>query len=140
MKEDGIVCAVREDEVFVKLKRHSACLGCRACSIGTDGDMVIKAIASERVGEGDRVTVEIDSTLLVKAILIVYLLPAVGFFLGILTGLKITSLVGVYKYAEIISAFIGFAFLGLALFFARSYGIRRKSVYQARITRVIGDS
>lgn len=137
MKEEGIVCAVRTGEVFVKLKRHSACLGCKSCSVGTDGDMVIKAIASERVGEGDRVTVEIDSTLLVKAILLVYLLPAVGFFLGILAGLKISSLLGIYKYAEVISAFIGFAFLGLVFFFVRSYGIRRKSAYQARITEVI---
>ena len=145
MKETGVVHAVREDGILVGLKRHAACLGCRACSIGSSGEMIIKAACSDRlmtetscgIKVGDQVSIEIDSTSVVKAIALVYLLPAIAFLAGIFAGLRIASLLSIYKHQEIFSMLTGLVFLGASLFFARQYGARRSGAYQARITGIV---
>ena len=136
MKETGIVHAVENDGFLVKLKRHSACLGCKQCSLSSDGDMIIKAVAGEKVKPGDRVTVEIDSSSIVKAIAVVYLLPAVAFLAGVSIFIKIAPLIGVYNHKEIISVSLGIAFLGIALLFARRYGVKKHGDYTAKITKI----
>ena len=125
MTETGVVQSVRDGEVLVRLKRHSACLGCRLCSVSSGGDMIIKAIAAKRIEVGDQVTVEIDSSSLLKAIAMIYVLPTLAFLTGVLAGLRVTS--------EAFSVLIGIIFLCAALFLARQYGLRKKDAYQARI-------
>lgn len=130
-----MVQAVEEGEISVRLKRHAACLGCRACSFGSGGDMIVKVAGSDTVKIGDKVTLEIDSISIIKAIVLVYLLPAVSFLAGLLAGLKIATLLGIYKFKEIFSLLTGLVLLGASLFLARSYGIKKRGVYQARIIR-----
>ena len=125
MIETGVVRSVRNGEVLVGLKRHSACLGCKLCSVNSSGDMIIKAIASKKIEVGDQVTVEIDSSSLLKAIAMVYVLPTLAFLTGVLAGLRVTS--------EAFSVLIGIMFLCAALFLARQYGLKRKDAYQAKI-------
>lgn len=137
MRETGIVDAVEKGEVLVRLKRHGACLGCRACSIGSGGDMVIKAIAADKVQKGDQVTIEIDSISLLKAIVMVYLLPTAAFLAGILAGLRMAPLLGIYEYKEIFSVLVGIALLFASFFLARRYGFKRRNTYKARITKII---
>ncbi len=137
MKEAGVVHSVKNGEILVTLKRHAACLGCKACSIASGGDMVIKAIASDKVKVGDRVTIEIDSISILKAIVMVYLLPTAAFLAGILTGLRMALLLGIYEYKEALSILTGVALLGASLFLMRKYGIKRKDAYQAKITGII---
>ncbi len=132
MIEEGFVQSVGKSEVLVRLKRHSACFGCKLCSVNSSGDMVIKAIAPDKVEVGDRVNVEIDSASIVKAIAMVYVLPTLAFLTGVLTGLRVTS--------EVLSVLIGIVFLCAALFLARQYGIKRKDAYQAKITGIIKGS
>ena len=55
MKEIGVVQSVEKGGVLVKLKRHAACLGCRACSMASGGDMLIRGIAEDSVKIGDTV-------------------------------------------------------------------------------------
>ncbi|MCK4829961.1 SoxR reducing system RseC family protein [bacterium] len=149
MKETGVVDAVEKGEVLVRLKRHSACLGCKACSIGTGGDMIIKAIATDKVYPpsknfgggvkvGDQVTIEIASISILKAIVMVYLFPTAAFLAGILAGLKIAPQLGIYEHKEILSILTGAALLCASLLLARRYGIRRRETYKARITGIRG--
>ena len=128
MRETGVVQAVEDGEVSVRLKRHAACLGCRACSLSSSGDMVVKAIASDKVKVGDNVTIEIDSASIIKAIVLVYLLPAIAFLVGVFAGLKIAPPLGFYKHKEIISILIGLVLLGASLFMARSYSVKGRVV------------
>lgn len=148
MKEAGVVHSVKNGEILVTLKRHAACLGCKACSIASGGDMVIKAIAPDKVRPyakdsdagikvGDRVTIEIDSISILKAIVMVYLLPTAAFLAGILAGLKMALLLGIYEYKEALSILTGVVLLGASLFLMRKYGIKRKDAYQAKITGII---
>ena len=131
MRETGIVEAVKGDEVSVRLKRHAACLGCRACSLSSGGDMIIKAAASGESKVGDRVTVEIDSIAIIKAIVLVYLLPAVAFLIGIFAGLKAAPLIGIYKHMEIFALLVALALLSSSIFMARQYG--KSDTYQVKI-------
>ena len=140
MRETGVVHAVRGDEILVRLKRHAACLGCRACSLSSSGDMIIKAIASDKVDKakvGDKVTIEVDSISIIKAIVFVYLLPAIAFLGGIFAGLRVALFLGIYKHKEIVSILIGVVLLSASLFLARMYGIRKSNTYQARIAGII---
>lgn len=135
MKETGVVHAVKDGEILVRLKRHAACLGCRACSLSSNGDMIIKAAALNKVKVGDRVIIEIDSISIIKAVVLLYLLPAIAFLIGIFVGLKITPLLGIYKHKEIFSILIGVVLLSASLFLAKIYGARKNSAYQAKIIK-----
>jgi len=137
MKEVGIVQSVKDAEILVKIKRHAACLGCGVCSVAPGGDMIVKAIVSGRVKVGDQVNIEVDSILILKAILMVYLLPTVGFLAGILAGLKIAPLLGIYEHKEVFSVLTGMALLCISLFLARRYGIKKRETYKAKITGVL---
>ena len=137
MREIGVVQSVNKNEVFVRLKRRSACLGCGVCHTDSSGDMVIRIISPDDVKAGDKVTVEIGSASLFKAISLVYVLPTVFFVIGILAGLRIAPLLGLSRHKEILSAILGIILLCASMFLARGYGIRRKEAYQAKIIGII---
>ena len=148
MKETGVVHAISDGEVLVRLKRRAACLGCKACFVSSAGDMIIKAVATDRmhppgknfgagVKVGDEITIEIDSASIIKAITLLYLLPAVAFLVGIFAGLKIASLLGIYTHKEIIAILIGVTLLSASLFLARGYGVKKSGAYQAKITGIV---
>lgn len=130
MRETGIVQAIEGGVALVKLRRHAACPGCRACSLSSNGDMTIKTVAPAEVKPGDEVALEIDSASIVKAIALVYLLPAAAFIAGVLAGLKVMS---DYRHKEVISVLIGGGLLTASLFLARMYGKNKSNSYQARI-------
>ena len=139
MREEGVIHAVSDGDVLVRLKRHAACLGCRACAMSSGGDMVMKAIAQDKVKVGDNVVIEIDSASIIKAITFIYLLPAVAFLVGVFAGLGIASLIGIYRHKEIFSIFIGLVLLSGFLILARWYGIKKRGAYQAKIVKVAKD-
>jgi sigma-E factor negative regulatory protein RseC len=136
MRETGLVHTVRDSEVLVRLKRHTACLGCKVCSVSSAGEMIIKAVALDGVKVGDNVIIEIDSISIIKAVAFVYLLPAFAFLLGIFGGLKIATIVGIYDHKELFSILIGFVLLGISMAFARWYGIKKRDAYQAKIIKI----
>ena len=133
MREKGIVRAIEGGEAVVSLKRHSACPGCKACSVSSNGDITIKAAIAGQVKAGDEVTLEIDSSSMIKAIVLVYLLPAVFFIIGVLAGLKIAPSIGIHKHKELIAIFTGALLLAVSLFLARQYGKTKSGTYQAKI-------
>ena len=130
MREEGIVEVLEGGEASVRIKRHAACLGCRACSLNADGDMTVKAVAHGDVRPGDKVSLEVDSTSIIKAVILVYLLPAVLFIGGVFLGLKIAS---GSSHKEAVSVLVGLVFLSGSLFLARAYGKKRSASFRARI-------
>lgn len=137
MKETGVVHSVERDEALVRIKRHSACMSCKACSAASDGNMLIKAFSGGNVKAGDEVSVEIDSVSVIKAIAMVYILPTIAFLAGIFAGMKAAPVLGIHESKEAFSIVTGTALLGASLLLARCYGIKRKDAYKARITGLI---
>ncbi|MBN1872095.1 MAG: SoxR reducing system RseC family protein [Candidatus Omnitrophica bacterium] len=136
MNETGTVESVKDGEVLVRLKRHGACLGCRACSLSSAGDMMVKARSLGIVNPGDQVTVKIETAKVIKAIVLIYLFPALSFILGIVIGFYTLPLMGVVRNIELISLAIGLAFIIFAYSIARIYGSRRGKEYQAEVKSV----
>ena len=130
MREEGIVEAVESGEASVRIKRHAACLGCRACSLNANGHMTVKAVARSDVRPGDKVSLEVDSASIIKAVILVYLLPAVLFIGGVFLGLKVA---GGSSHKEAVSVLVGLAFSAASLILARAYGKKRSASFRARI-------
>ncbi|MCD7778448.1 MAG: SoxR reducing system RseC family protein [Clostridiales bacterium] len=87
MAEIGKVIACEGDQVRLILKRREACGKCRACTAGlTEKDMEMKArnLCGAKVGDG--VEVSIEQTNFLKAVIIMYGIPLLVFFAGILIG------------------------------------------------------
>jgi positive regulator of sigma E activity len=131
MKEIGTVESVEGREVMVRLKRHGACLGCRACSLSSSGDMIIKAKSLDELRPGDQVTIEIGAEKIVKAILLIYLFPALAFLFGVIVGFYGLPRVGVDRHIELISVVVGFFCMVLAYSVASNYGLRKREEYKA---------
>ena len=138
MKEIGTVESVEGQDVLVRLKRHGACLGCRACSLSSDGDMTIKAKSLGELRAGDQVTIEIDTAKVVRAILLIYLFPALSFLAGIIIGFYTLPIIGVKSHIELISVFIGLVLMVFAYSAASNYGLRRSEDYKATAANVNG--
>ncbi len=137
MKEVGIVEDVRGDEAVVRLERHSACLGCRACSKGSGGEMLITAVTLQNVKRGDKVTLHVDTLSVLMGIVMLYLIPSAAAVLGITAGLTLLPRLGITAHKEVLSLGVAAVLLCAALWAARRYGFRRKEIYKARVTDVL---
>ena len=137
MIETGVVKSVDGQDIMVAIKRREACLGCGACSVSSKKEMIIKAKTTKEVKIGDRVTVEIKSASVAKAVVLAYLVPAASFLLGIILALKFLKGLGVDKYSEPISVLAGLFFMGAAFLFLRFYGIKRSDEYQVQVTGIV---
>ncbi len=87
MIEEGIVKEVRQDRAFVEIIRSSACKKCGACQIDPEEKVVIAhAINAAGAKAGDRVEVELNFDAVMRASLIVYIIPLIMFFIGSIIG------------------------------------------------------
>jgi|SRR5690554_1008384 len=91
MKKNAYVVAIEEDSVRVRLLRHSACAKCGACTMGENPETEIKlerplGLKEGALNPGDRVTLTINGSDFLRAVLLVYLVPLALFFCGYLLG------------------------------------------------------
>lgn len=88
MREVGIVCECENTKCIVSVLRRSACgENCANCS-GHCTPTEAKITAENTVGakKGDRVILELDSKRALAATMLVYSVPLLGLFLGVLAG------------------------------------------------------
>jgi len=84
-EQEGIVLEVMKGNLAkVKTSRHNDCENCGACP----GNSAIILEASNDIGArpGQRVVVEVREINMLKAAFIVYILPLIAVFIGVLTG------------------------------------------------------
>lgn len=107
-EQQGIVIEVIGHIAKVKISRHSECKNCGACP----GDQAIVLEAQNLIGAkpGQRVSIEIKETNMLKAAFIVYVVPIIAIFLGAMCGgwlaRRITQSVQIFQVAGGIVAFI----------------------------------
>lgn len=86
--EEGKVIGLDGNKAVVALQRSKDCEGCKACCTLSKDESVMLASVPNTLGvkEGDRVKLEISSSQLLLASLVVYLIPVLflvgGYFLG----------------------------------------------------------
>lgn len=90
--EQGLVIEVMGDVAKVKVGRHSDCSNCGACP----GDDSVIISANNKVGAkvGYRVVFEVKEVNILKGAFVVFILPLIATFVGVLAGGSIGSYTG----------------------------------------------
>ncbi len=117
MNEYGQIVQVKDDKAVIKINRSSACASCGACGIGSHKGEMLLTIPNTLNGEvGDYAELELSSTQVLKASVIVYLIPLIALFVGIAGGFMLAPAFGMDP--ELLGAVSGIgltviAFLGI---------------------------
>ncbi len=114
MINKGIVTDVKGKRISVKLYKSSSCSHCSACSEANKYGKIFDFNFDEKVEKGDLVTLEIAEKDVMKAALIVYILPPVFMILGYIVAASL-------NFSEAKSAIGSFIGLGIAFLFLFLY-------------------
>lgn len=102
LEEVGTVIKTQDTYAQVQMARSSACAHCGICTMGVNNTMVVEAENLVGAKIGDRVKVAIESSAILKATSIVYLLPLIGLLIGYFVLEKISG-----QTAGVIGGIIG---------------------------------
>ena len=87
MGEIGQVIGKKKNKLTVRLERTEACAKCRACTAGMKKeDMHIECLNMCNANINDNVEITIEESSFFKAVIIMYGIPCIVFFVGILFG------------------------------------------------------
>ncbi len=132
MREEGRIIKVEGDLAQVEVERKSACRACGLCSLRRGNTMIAEVENSIGAKVGERVRIEIPSSLILKGALLFYTLPLVALILGMVLGIKITNL-------QTGGLILGFSFFILSFVFSWLYNkkTRDRNIYRSKITKII---
>ncbi len=87
MGEIGEVIEVNGETVKVKLKRMEACAKCRVCTAGmASEDMFVDAVNVCNASVGQKVQIELEGDMFLKAVAIMYGVPCLSLVFGFVAG------------------------------------------------------
>ncbi len=90
MKERGQIVEVKDGLAVVKIKRSSYCNSCGACNMGAHPDEMILTVPNRLEGKpGDLVELDLESSSILKASAIMYLIPLAALLIGAGAGYMI---------------------------------------------------
>ena len=87
--EDGIVIELSGKTAMVKVSKHGECKDCGACP-GSEA-VIVTVLNKKGARIGQRVSFEVKESNALKAAFIVFVLPLIVTFIGILAGGKIAA-------------------------------------------------
>ncbi|MFH1798912.1 MAG: SoxR reducing system RseC family protein [Candidatus Omnitrophota bacterium] len=128
MKEKGIVIKKDEKGVIVEIIHEEKCTRCCSCAVAEKRQIKVPAPAAKGIERGDKVTIEVDSSVMLKVYFLLYGLPVTIFVISLCV---IQKLAGV----PILSFFGGLFLTGisLALIFWLKYSRTGKEASYYRI-------
>ncbi len=141
MEEHGRVVEVQGDLAKVEVTRHEACRHCKACDFGRTDRIVVEA--TNRVGAqpGDEVALELESSRVLGAAFVAYMIPLLFMVVGIYLGSVLARATGRGGSASLFGAVLGLALLAASYGVVYVYGRRvNPARFQAEITRVLGST
>lgn len=130
IKHKGVVIDIKGEYALVKIMVLSACASCHAkgiCSAADMAEKIVETIPLEKVETGDKVIVEMEEKLGLKAVMIAFLIP---FILLVTTVFFVSSLTG----SEAASAFSGLGILVpyyAAIYFMKGY-LKKSFIFNCR--------
>ena len=140
--EEGIVTRSGNTTAWIKTTKSDACKACSArnsChTLGGGEEMEVEAINHLGAQVGQKVVLSFDTTPLLKATFMIYVLPILILIVGAFIGQQIA--VSFHFNKSLWAAIIGFLFFGLTILFVRSKGnkMAQREEYQPKIIRIIG--
>ena len=142
IEEEGTVIELRQDSALIKAERTTACDSCSSksrCQTLSDTDAVVEALNTVGARSGDHVVFTVGAGTILKAGVLLYLFPLIGFIAGVVAGQAASGFFPASWNKDLVSAVFGFALLSvvyLALSFY-SRAAQTKSAYMPTIVRVI---
>nr|WP_307776505.1 SoxR reducing system RseC family protein [uncultured Cetobacterium sp.] len=114
MKSTGIVKEIKDHKVTVSMYKESACSHCSKCSESNKITNEYTFYTDEKLFIGDIITFEMEDKRVLKAAIIVYLIPVIALFLGYFLGSKL----GLSEGQSIGTSFFGMivSFLGIYIY------------------------
>ena len=143
--EEGVVTKIESTATaWVKTTKSGACKSCSArssChSLGGGEETEVEAINRAGARVGQKVVLSFDTSPLLKATFLLYVLPIIAMIVGAFVGQKLAPNFNVN--ISFMAAIFAFLFFGLTMLFVRSKGnkLAQKDEYRPKIIRVIGSS
>jgi sigma-E factor negative regulatory protein RseC len=127
--------------VEVELRRHSACSHCGQCSHGNESQPARFEVSNPVHAEvGDTVLLEMETGSLMKAVMLIYVLPLANLVIGFIFGNWLNDRWQVLP-GETFPALLGVGLLALTFVFVRFYDQRMglNSRFHPQIKRVISE-
>lgn len=134
-----VVRVLDEKTVEVELRRHSACSHCGQCSHGSDSQITRFEVGNPvQAKVGDLVLLEMETGSLMKAVVLIYLLPLVNLVIGFVLGNWLNNRLQILP-GETFPALLGVGLLALTFVFVRLYDQQMglNSRFHPQIKRVI---
>jgi sigma-E factor negative regulatory protein RseC len=114
MTERGLVIDTDEQIARVVVEKSADCGSCNACSMGKGRTMIAEVENPINAQEGDSVLVEVSDKQILKAGVLVFMLPLAGLLSGVFGISRIAQSMGFASSSGIIGGIGGFALLLLA--------------------------
>jgi len=141
--EEGIVIKVEPRTAWVTTTKTSACEGCAAKSsctvLGGGKEMEVEAIDDVGAQVGQKVVLHFQTSPLLKAAFLLYVVPILFLLLGAFIGDQAAPHFGIDP--STCSVIIGFIFFGISIKFVKSKGnkLARKDAYRPKVIRILKD-
>lgn len=121
MVEKGHIVDIKDGIAKIELIRNNMCGKCHMCEIGSNNRMIIETEADNNDKIGDTVSLEMKETSMLKASLIMYGIPLLFFFAGVLLGYIISEIFSANNLAQAIEAVFGILFTAISFLGIKYY-------------------
>lgn len=125
-EEYGTIIKLKGSIAVIKAQRTSACESCsskKSCSTGNvDNEIFVEAENAVGAKVGDKVIFNVGAASVLKAGLLLYLLPIICFITGVVLGQVVFAPLLPGKNPDLISGLFGAGFLAAAFFGLKLYG------------------
>ncbi len=138
--EEGLVIAVENGAARIRTKQSTACESCASRSscnaMGGGNDMEVEAVNTVGAKAGDTVILKIETTPLLKATFLIYILPILCLFAGAIIGQECARFFQLN--ASAVSVGVGFLFFIISLLFVRSkaHQMAGRADYKPTVLRI----
>lgn len=141
--EEGIVIKVESRTAWVTTTKTSACEACAAKSsctvLGGGKEMEVEAINDVGAQVGQKVVLYFQTSPLLKATFLLYVLPILFLLLGAFIGDQAAPYFSIDP--STCSAIVGLIFFGISIKFVKSKGnkLAKKDAYRPKVIRILKD-
>ena len=142
--EQGIVIKVDAATAWVKTTKTSACKGCAAKSsctaLGGGKEMEVEAINDAGAQVGQKVVLHFQTSPLLKATFMLYVLPILFLIFGAFVGDQTAPHFSINP--STCSLIVGLIFFGISIKFVKSKGnkLAKREAYRPKVIRILKDS
>lgn len=136
------VISLSENKATVKVQRHTSCEKCGACNLGmvSSTEKTVEVENTLNAREGDLVMLGIKSGAILSASFILYIIPLLTFFGGLVAGNRWGEEFGISP--DIFSVILGTTFLILTFIIIYIYDKRIRNTtnkFRPYITRIVSE-